>query len=165
MSLDLEVSASLQASLDGLADQMRSAAARAQSALDHAPKEAPITGHGSTGSTGTAVFSCGGPSQGRIWQVRALAIGGQGLAAGIARFYAIGAKPLTTRVQVLGCKDSTTFKTYPLRTNTYGAHQFIITPMEQLWVVVTTATHTVTVQVSGQAEDYDFAAYKAVLAL
>ncbi len=164
---ELEVSAvvGLQASIDGLAAQMKRRLDRAQQAVDHAPVAAPIHGQSSTGTTGAAVFSCGGPTQGRVWQIRSLAIGASGIAAGIARFYAAGSAPQTTGLQLIGARDTTTFKTFSLRTRFYSTGQFLLHAPQQLWVVVVTATHTVTVGVDGIAEDYDWAAYRAVTVL
>jgi len=163
--VELSFDAKLSASLDGINAQLARANARAQQALNHTPAPAPVHGQGATGGTGTVVFPCGGPAQGRIWQVRSLAIGGTGLVAGIARFYAAGAAPSASGLQMIGVRDTITFKTSSLRTTFYGTGSFLLYAPQTLWVVVVTATHTKTVSVEGIAEDYDFAAYHAVLAL
>lgn len=168
VDLDVSFGAELKATLDGVRsslDRFNRNLSRAQQAFDHAPAATPINGQGATGSTGAVIINCGGPPLGRVWQVRQLAIGGTGLAAGTAYIYALGSQPITSPLQIVGMKDATTFKTFAARTNLYSTRQFLVLPLEQLWVVIKTATHTKTVQVSGQAEDYDFAAYHGVTSL
>lgn len=113
---------------------------------------------GSAGSaTGSVVITCGGPTQGRQWQVRQLLVAGptQG-----SIFYYVGAtQPQTTPFQVIGLKDTT--KTRWPAPAFYGTHQFIVNPSEKLWVVVTGATADTQVVVSGTAEDYELAAVRA----
>ena len=162
---EIAISAEIGASIDGLAAQVKRANDRAQQALNHAPAPAAIHGQGQTGATGACVFACGGPSQGRVWQVRSLAIGGDGLAAGVVRFYVAGAVPSTSGLQMIGLRDSTTFKTFAARTRFYSSGQFMIHAPTTLWVVVLTATHTKAVMVDGTADTFDFAAYHAVTVL
>lgn len=161
---EISVSADLGVSLDSLTDQVRRANDRAQQALNHAPAPAPLHGQGDTGANGTCVFSCGGPSQGRVWQIRSLAIGGVGLLAGTARIYAAGARP-SSSLQMIGLRDLTTFHTSAARTRFYSTGQFVLNAPTTLWVVVVTATHTVNVMVDGIADTFDFAAYRAVTVL
>jgi hypothetical protein len=162
---EISISAELGASIDGLASQVRRANERAQQALNHAPAPAAIHGQGATGASGACVFSCGGPSQGRVWQIRSLAVGGDGLVAGTARFYAAGSVPSSAGVQMIGLRDVTTFKTSAVRTRFYSAGQFVLHAPTTLWVVVVTATVTKAVLVDGIADTYDFAAYHAVTVL
>lgn len=159
---ELSISAEIGASIDSLAAQVKRANDRAQQALNHAPAPVPIHGQGQTGASGACVFSCGGPSQGRIWDVRSLAVGGAGLLAGKVRFYAAGAPPSSAGLQMIGLRDATTFKTSPVRCNTYGAGHFSLSAPTTLWVVIVTATHTLSVMVDGIAWTFDFAAYHAV---
>jgi hypothetical protein len=168
VDLDVSVAAELTASLDGLGSslgRLNKNLERAQQAFDHAPSATPIAGQGATGTSGACMINCGGPNLGRIWQVRNLVLGGAGLTAGIAYIYALGAPPLTTPLQIAGMKDTITFATFPVRSTFYSTRQFVVLPLEQLFVVVTGATHTKTVHVTGQAEDYDFAAYHGVTSL
>ena len=165
--MDVEVSASvdLKASIDGLAAEMAKASRRAQAALDHAPSWVQVRGQGTTSAAGVTVFSCGGPSVGRVWQVRSLAVGGTGLAKGTVRIYAAATQPSSEVVQIVGARTATTFATAPLRTNLYSTGQLMLAAREQLWVVVVTATPTKVVSADGMAEDFDFAAFRGVWAL
>lgn len=165
--MDIEVSAQigLQASIDGLAEQMRKANDRAQNALDHAPSWVQVRGQGTTSAAGVTVFSCGGPSIGRVWQMRSLAVGGTGLAKGTVRIYVAATQPSSSSIQIVGARTTTTFATASLRTNLYSTGQLMLAAREQLWVVVVTATPTKVVSVDGMAEDFDFAAYRGVWAL
>lgn len=166
--VDLSASVSLEASLGRISAQMDRQAAvmqRIQQALDHVPQDYPIRGSGKTNTKGVAVFSCRGPNTGRQWQVNQLVVGGVATAKptkGRVLFYAAASQPIVTATgknpPITGLKDTT--KTVWPAPAFYSTHQFILQPRDDLWIMVVTATHTVAVEASGTAEDYDIAAYK-----
>lgn len=161
--MEIDLSAKLSASLDTMAEQQKKSAeimARIQSALTHIPLDTPVTGGGKTNATGTVVFNCRGPAQGRLWQVRRLVIGGP--SKGKALFYSVGSPPASTGGQVTGLVDLSS--TWPNRAF-YSTHQFVVVPSNLLFVVVVTATATTDVQVDGAVEDYDLAAYRGAVEL
>lgn len=157
MTLEADFFVKFQASLDGLAEQAEHQASllrQIHAALDHIPQDYPVTGSGTTNSSGTVVFACQGPDVGRQWQLRNLVVGG--VTKGALYFYALGAEP--TAGQLPGLKDAT--KTRWPAPSFYGTHQFVLQPHEKLWVAVTTATDTAQVFATGTAEDYVVAAYR-----
>lgn len=166
--MGLEIEADLKLSLDGLTsslDRYARAMAQAQDALNHAPRNQPISIAGTTG-TGTLVLCCGGPARGRMWQVRNLAAGGKGLAKGTVRFYASSMKPLTaTVIQVSDLRAQTTFTTHPVRTNRFSTRQFVVAGPDLLWAAFMTCTPTIQVTVAGMAEEYDAVAYPGTVSL
>ena len=160
--VDIDVAASLRASIDGLAASVRhqaDALRRAQDAMDHVPLDLPIMRAGTTTPAGVAVISCGGPARGRQWQVHQLSVAGP--IKGAVRLLALAVVPVAPWVQ--GLKDTTTTR-WPAPAF-YGVRQLVVEGGETLWVVVTGATATVGVTVTGTAEDYDLVAYGARIAL
>ena len=154
--LDVGFFAQIGVHLGSLVDQLKRTNDRADHLFEAVPYDAPILGQQMTNATGLAVVACGGPALGRQWQVRQVAVSGP--EKGSVAFYACPAAPALG--QGLGLKDSTKSR-WPAPAF-YGTHQFVLNPPEQVFVVVTTATATTQVVVSGTAEDYELGAYHSV---
>lgn len=163
MGVELDITASLSASLDGVAEAQRNQnqlLKRIQEALTHTPIDVPIAKSGVIAAGSPLIFSCGHPSRGRLWEVRRLTVGGTNK-AGKAYFYVTSVTPATTftKTAITAVHLVDLSSTWPNKAF-YGTRQLVVKPEEHLWCVVTTGTTAKTVSVGGMALDYEFAAYR-----
>jgi hypothetical protein len=148
----LSISASISAGFDDLRRDLQERWKRLEDAYTSSiPRDVPITASGTTSSTGTVLIGCKGPQQGSQWTVRSILVAGP--TTGKIYFYAAASRPILTPLQYLEMRDCTSTR-WPAP-SFYGDHQFVINPRENLYVLVTTATHTTGVVVNGVAESYD----------
>lgn len=161
--MEIDLNAKLSATLDTMAEQQKQldqTMRRIQEALTHAPIDYPI--HGSItfpATTTTGVVGLGGPSIGRLWQVRRLAMRGT---TGAKVFVYVNAAKPTTNTAIIGMADYHTGMPWA---TFYSTHQLVLNGNEKLWLYFTGATAGHTVQITGRVEDYDFAAYRGVTQL
>lgn len=150
--LVLESIVGLKASFDSVAKELRKARAE-EEAYQFGAVEIPLSGAEVSAASGNLVISLGGPSVGRLWQLRRLAVGG-------------GVWTSTVAGQVLVVISSSTASQTPPLANivdqagtlpniaTYSTRQVVIRHPNRLFVVIITPTASTQYAVGGSVTDY-----------
>ena len=150
--LVLESIVGLKASFDSVAKELKKAR-EVEDAYQFGAVEVPLSGSAMSEATGNLVISLGGPSYGRLWQLRRLSVGG-------------GLWTDTVAGQALIVVTSSTSSGTPPLTDiadqaatlpniaTYSTRQVVLRHPNRLFVVFVAPTATTQYAVGGAVTDY-----------
>ncbi|MHB1475314.1 MAG: hypothetical protein ACYCV4_17165 [Dermatophilaceae bacterium] len=150
-STSLGVIAAVGAKFDGLAAQVRKLLAE-QDAYEFGAVEVALRGAAtSTASGSTLVIDLGGPTHGRLWQVRRLVVGGAqwgSVVAGTALVVVGGSASITPPTS-----DVADYSAAIPNVAFYSTGQLVVRNPSRLYMVVLTPTASATYAVGGAATD------------
>jgi hypothetical protein len=148
------------AKIDGLAAQVKKLLA-AQDAYQFGAVEVTLRGAATSAASGaTLVLDLGGPSYGRLWQVRRLAIGGAQWGDAVAgTALVVVAANINTAPPVSDVAD---FSATIPNTATYSTGQVVVRNPDRLYLVVLTPTAGTLYAAGGAATDLPDARHRIV---
>lgn len=143
----------IKASIDGLAKQVNRLVALEEQYQTRGPVQVPLRASGTSPSSGAFVLDLGGPSYGRLWELRRLVIGGNNwgsTVSGRAEIIVSSTRPSLTARNLADIVDELT--TLPARAF-YSSGQVVLRSPDRLYVVLANPSATTAYSVGGAGFD------------
>ena len=148
----LDAIVGLKASLDGLTTELRKRRA-IEAAYQGGAVEVPLRQAAVSASTGNLVMSLGGPSYGRLWEVKHLTVGGALWTSTVAGQALIVVSPASGQTAPALSDVADEAGTLP-NVAYYSTRQLVVRHPNHLYVVILSPTATTQYSVGGQATDF-----------
>lgn len=175
---EVELYADLSLSIDGLRDEVKKSR---EPRRPPQPIERALSNAGNFPSSGVMALNMGGPEQGRVWQVRSIAVGGatpitteagradvlvaMTAAQVLANITTAGSQPGAGGVYLATGFVAGSLNSWRDQATTlpnvafYGLGDLAVHASEQLWIVFSSGTNTDLLIANIRVDDYETAAY------
>lgn len=153
----------IKASIDGLAKQVNRLVALEEQYQTRGPVQVPLRASGTSPSSGAFILDLGGPSYGRLWEVRRLIIGGNNWGStvgGRADVIISSTRPSLNARNLADIVDEAV--SLPSRAF-YSSGQVVLRSPDRLYVVIANPTASTAYSVGGAGYDVPDSPTRAVV--